>query len=244
MADPYQDYYDNINNVLDIYDGFLTSIEIAQEEVAEEIGTSLTIDNTGCERIYPKVIFENDTFSENQIIINSDMNVIITDSVSFSEMILDFENQEYTMDGDNIISKLHFPDGKPFYIEENEEQVVDLAKEGEIIYYTYPEENRQRFVEQFRVSASLVRNAYNPKIIDKEYNFDLEKLTSTDWNIVDLLNDDEKNIRIKYSNTELSEHEEKINYLLNVVIEDFDFDYLGNDRIMVTDLSGRAKKLI
>jgi len=237
----YDEYYNGIDNKLNIYDSFLTEIEIATRVEDSKSGTSITIDNTGCERIYPKVVITNEVL--NGIIISSPIQISVDEQIDATEVILDFENQQYTADGNNIIDIISFDDNERLYIEENEEVTIDLSVLSEVNYYYYPEQQRERFVESFQIDGEVEFNASRTKKIENNYNFSLSQYKVFDSNILDNIKNGDI-FRIKFRNVELENYQTEEQYLLEVTIDDWDEGFGRVGDIIVKNISGEAQQLI
>lgn len=237
----YDEYYENIDDKLNIYDSFLTEIELATRVEDSKNGTSITIDNSGCERIYPTVIITDEVLDGE--IITSPVSISFEEEVDASEVILDFENQKYTADGDNIADIISFNDDERLYIEEDEETTIELSVSSQIDYYYYPEKQRERFVESFQISGEVEFNGSRNKKIDNNYSFNLSEYKVDDSSLLESIKNGDI-FRIKFRNVELENYETEESYLLEVTIDDWDEGYSRVGDIIVTNISGEAQQLI
>lgn len=245
MHNKYDEYYEGITQTFDIYDSFLTKIEIAVKESVEASFTgSLEIDNSNTERIYPKITYITEGVPENTVLVSGKTEVKAIETISFSEyLILDFEEQIYEADGENVIDKLEFSDNELFYLEEDDDREIDLYGDGTIEYYEYPSVTRERFVQDFGVDLNIVWNNSRTKKIDENYNVSMGRFDTTNFNILEHLQDGKK-FRIKYRNVDLEDYEEHNNYLLEVTIGDWDHRFSETGDVIMSNISGEAENLI
>lgn len=245
MHNKYDEYYEGITQTFDIYDSFLTKIEIAVKESVEASFTgSLEIDNSNTERIYPKITYTTEGVPENTVLVSGKTEVKAIETISFSEyLILDFEEQIYEADGENVIDKLEFSDNELFYLEEDDDREIDLYGDGTIEYYEYPSVTRERFVQDFGVDLNIVWNNSRTKKIDENYNVSMGRFDTTNFNILEHLQDGKK-FRIKYRNVDLEDYEEHNNYLLEVTIGDWDHRFSETGDVIMSNISGEAENLI
>ena len=240
----YENYYQGVNNNLNIYDSFLTEIEIATREEVEKTGTSIEINNNGTERIYPTVEFDNFFASADTIIISGEVDIKITEELDVNNLYLDFKNQIYEADNVNIIDKIEFVNDERFYIEANKVNEIQLSpSEGTIKYYKYPDLSRERFVQDFNVSVDFRYSENNERLLDYEVTFRLGRYKTSDRTIIRDIKKGKK-FRIKIIDRDIENYESNKSYLLDCSITDWEYSFSEQGDIIINNLTGESKDLI
>ena len=241
MHNKYSEYYNGIDSKLNIYDSFLTEIELAIKTIIDSSGTEVTIINNNCEKIFPTIKFENTTL--NGTFITSSPSVSLSESVTADNFVFDFENQIYTADGDNIINLLEFDNNERPYIPENDEITFNFSEEAIVEYYHYETVERERFVESFQINAEFIYNDSDTELIDTEYDFSLSRYKTNNLDLLENLKEG-KTFRIKYRNVELEDYTEDYNYLLEAKVKDWDSGFSQMGDIITINIAGDAQNLI
>lgn len=241
MHNKYDEYYNGIDSKLNIYDSFLTEIELAIKTIIDSSGTEVTIINNNCEKIFPTIKFENTTL--NGTFITSSPSVSLSESVTADNFVFDFENQIYTADGDNIINLLEFDNNERPYIPENDEITFNFSEEAIVEYYHYETVERERFVESFQINAEFIYNDSDTELIDTEYDFSLSRYKTNNLDLLENLKEG-KTFRIKYRNVELEDYTEDYNYLLEAKVKDWDSGFSQMGDIITINIAGDAQNLI
>lgn len=241
MHNKYSEYYNGIDSKLNIYDSFLTEIELAIKTIIDSSGTEVTIINNNCEKIFPTIKFENTTL--NGTFITSSPSVSLSESVTADNFVFDFENQVYTADGDNIINLLEFDNNERPYIPENDEITFNFSEEAIVEYYHYETVERERFVESFQINAEFIYNDSDTELIDTEYDFSLSRYKTNNLDLLENLKEG-KTFRIKYRNVELEDYTEDYNYLLEAKVKDWDSGFSQMGDIITINIAGDAQNLI
>ena len=241
MHNKYSEYYNGIDSKLNIYDSFLTEIELAIKTIIDSSGTEVTIINNNCEKIFPTIKFENTTL--NGTFITSSPSVSLSESVTANNFVFDFENQIYTADGDNIINLLEFDNNERPYIPENDEITFNFSEEAIVEYYHYETVERERFVESFQINAEFIYNDSDTELIDTEYDFSLSRYKTNNLDLLENLKEG-KTFRIKYRNVELEDYTEDYNYLLEAKVKDWDSGFSQMGDIITINIAGDAQNLI
>jgi len=237
----YDEHYNGVSDKLNVYDSFLTEIEISTRTETLETNSVFNIDNTGCERIYPKLTFTNKILDGE--IISSPVSISVSETVDATEVILDFKNQVYTADGNSIVDKLIFNDNERLYIEENSNVTIEVSVSGVLSYYYYPDLVRERFVQSFQISSNTIFNASRTKKIDEEFEFTLSKYKTEDSTLLQDIQEG-KIFRIKFKDYEIEDYTSETSYLLEVTINDWDVGFSEMGDLLVKNISGEAQKLI
>ena len=241
MHNKYGEYYNGIDSKLNIYDSFLTEIELAIKTIIDSSGTEVTINNNNCEKIFPTIKFENTTLDGT--FITSSPSVSLSESVTANNFVFDFENQIYTADGDNIINLLEFDNNERPYIPENDEITFNFSEEAIVEYYHYETVERERFVESFQINAEFIYNDSDTELIDTEYDFSLSRYKTNNLDLLENLKEG-KTFRIKYRNVELEDYTEDYNYLLEAKVKDWDSGFSQMGDIITINIAGDAQNLI
>ena len=239
----YDEMYVGVSNDLNVYDSFLTEIEIAFKEDTSKTGLNFSIDNNNTEVIYPTVKFDTLSANEGENIVAINEVVEVREDISYNDVVLDFHKQEYTASGLDITNKFKFTGSDRPHIAKDSSSSVQLKEEGTVEYYEYPEQIRERFVERFRVNSTYTFNQSDTKMIDKEYSFDLNQFKTDDFTIRDKIEDGEM-FRLKFRDVELENETEDYQYLLECNITDFDYSFNNMGDLILHSFSGDAKELI
>lgn len=242
MVEIYNDFYDGIDNKLNIFDSLNAPISISvAEDVVEQNSNNFIIDNNNTEDIFPKVImgFPNITAGDT-IISNSDYSVTASEAISGDELILDFDKQIYELDGVSCIDKIDFVGGL-FRITENSTVEITTIKECNLEYYTYPEVQRERFVESFHVTGELVYDKNN-NLVDEDYGFRMNAMTVDDRDLLDDIRSN-KFLRIKFEKVSMDTGNSEYRYLSKARFIDWDEGFTQSGDIIAHNITGEAEKL-
>ncbi|MFW6172337.1 MAG: hypothetical protein ACOC5T_01145 [Elusimicrobiota bacterium] len=243
--------------MVEVFAGYETIIELAPSiekddnfEISDD--TEVEINNQGNKAVFPRFEFiATDTFTLDSIEVD-DVKVSF-DNVELSEndeLVLDFADQIYELEGNDIIEDISFDDDDRIYLLENDKTTIQINATGEAdltVYYSgYDIVDRLHFVEEFRIEKV---NNYEQKMsfskshpsdydyVDSEYSFNIRKL-STDWI------EDDKKYRIMYHEENPDTLEENLKYLIGAVFTDYRRGYNQPDGILADRLTGEAIKIL
>ena len=184
--------------MVEVFDVFESVIEIFNLNIttntySKSNGGTVDIDNVGLNSYLPKikVTFNNSetidgTFIENgsQQINISSLSVVNTDV-----LVLDFEKQNYTLNGNSIINSISFPNNTPLEITEGEVNTLTFYPTNtvsiDIDELTMGSANELHYVEDYSFKSGVDRKkkqifnsseSRSYKIKDKTHNFTITKM--------------------------------------------------------------------
>ncbi|MFW6030280.1 MAG: phage distal tail protein [Halanaerobiales bacterium] len=206
------------------------------------------IDNRGNKNVFPKftILFNNTTNIQN--IQNGDQ-LIEFDNLSISdgdELVLDFKEQVYELNGENVIDDLNFPNNKLIYLISNEvnEFSVDTDEELdiEVEYDSYDVKKIMNYKTNLSITRRPNYNELKPyndiKILDRklqemEYVFTIGK-HALDWV------ESDKEYRIEYEEYNEDTLDSNYKYLVGVVFSDVSRGFDEPTGIINNRFSGSA----
>ena len=241
MVEIYNDFYDGIDNKLNIFDSLNAPISISVAEDVDDTGTSITIDNSNTEAIFPKVTINNPNIALNDTIISNNLySVTASEAMSGTTLMLDFDKQIYELDGVNIIDRIDFNNGL-FRIEEDSVMTITTIQQALLKYYTYPEVQRERFVESFHVTGDLVYDKNN-NLVDEDYGFRMNAMTVDDRDLLDDIRSN-KFLRIKFEKVSMDTGNSEYRYLSKARFIDWNEGFTQSGDIIAHNITGEAEKL-
>lgn len=239
--------------VFNSYDCTIGISKLTSDETTESLSATndIEIDNRGNKEVLP--IIEVDVDSSTTL--NSISNNANTITFSLNELssgdniVLDFNEQSYTLNDDNIIDDISL-DGLLSLIQ-NEKTTFTFDFTGDITvtikYDTYQEEEIYHYVQQFRIDESRSYDNKKPfnsnkktdsKLTDVNYSFNITKM-STKWI------DSDREFRIGYHLYNDYNYQEEYKYLIGVKFDRLDqFGWSNPNEIMKDNISGSGFDII
>lgn len=215
------------------------------------------IDNEGNGDYFPKITITADG-SVNLSSVNNNGEQLIDLDLSLSDgevLELDFANQIYEHDSQNIINDIDFPDNKRLYLIANKINTIDFSCSGdidvEIDYEQYESNSDESFVRSFTIEEDIdfgilkptIRNkVINKKIQERIYNFSIGKMP-INWGLYESV-ESEKIHRINYTEDHSSNDEYFEKCLIGVTFNSYERSFSGNDGLIMTDVSGEGMDLL
>lgn len=220
-------------------------------------GLSFNIDNSYNDKVYPKFII----LAQGGVTLSSiqnDNQLIEFDNITLSngqELILDFENQIYTIEAESIIDDIIFDGEDRLFLYPNEENTINLTFDGELdlqIEYNHYENNLNfYYVRSFEIVVNNRFNRVKPfsdtktKKRDKTetiFSFNISKLTA-DWNLYETVLEDNL-FRISYEEDHTNGDKLFNNYLVGVSFNDYTRGFNREDGLIITDINGEGTNLL
>lgn len=223
-----------------VFSAYETEIKFGEKEktvIDDDFSDGVIVDNTGFEKQFPVLTFPSGI---SYVKINGE-NKLEIDTDETGELTLDFNEQEYKVNGENIISDLNFVDDEIVYLPENEEVTVEVDGSGELEYYIYKDFDREEFINNLTITFDR-ETVNNRPLDDKDYSFSISKL-AYDWNWFDLSQEEEK-YRIKYVEDHSTEDKKYTKCLVGVVIEDYNRNFGDGEDILEESLDGLAESIL
>lgn len=242
-----------------VFAAYETTIDTAiLEEVINSYSISsgsITIDNTGNDKQYPKleITSDNSTISEVEIggnIVQFDKTVTTGDN-----LVLDFKEQEYTLNGSDIIEDLTFTtDDRPVFTIDS---IFDInisftnSLTVEVTYNNYTNLMTNEYVQDFRISVEksyqtdrkFKNKNLNNLVLDTEnYNVSFSNM-AFDWELFDAIEDDTP-IRITYNEDHTNGNKDFTKHLINIKFNTYERYFRDSTGIIFESLVGEGTKLL
>ena len=213
---------------------------------------TIEINNYGNKKVFPIMNFKaTENFSLNNIQLDSiKISFDSIDLLENDELLLDFKNQIYELNGNSIIGEIEFESNKRISLKENDISSIYIdclgASSLDITFDSYDIREELHYVEDFRIEKI---NNYNqvssfsgsyPKKYEyesSEYSFSLGK-HSTDWI------EDDKEYRIMYKEKNKQNLDVNFKYLLGAVFTGYTRGFNDPDDIINDNLTGEAIKIL
>lgn len=246
--------------MVQVYDSFDSTISIAESvEKTENYNNvnSVVIDNTGNKTVYP--VFEITTTINGlalDSITNGDQSIVfdsIMNLASGDNLVLDFENQIYELNGISVINDITI--SSLISIIQNIENIIQFTYTGDIniklTYETYDNEVELHYLETFK--PTIDANYRTSSVFDSvekgvsklngySYNFNIRKMT-VDSFFYDKITQS-KDLRIKYKKYNPATYEEDVKYLIGAYLEKWDEGFSSMGEFIFSNVSGKAKTII
>lgn len=240
-----------------IFDSYDATIYIAElidtYETALISGSqSYTVDNEGGRYVYPSLeITTPTTANMNGIwLSNGTQEFEFKENVSLSSsdiLLLDFENQVYKKNNDDISDIINFPNNEIIEIIKNKENEFEFTinngeVEVKINYKKYNQEKEKRipFVENFSLNSIINLNSRGNKT-DERYTLNITKMP-VDWELYDGISDN-KEYRITYHEYNPQNFEEHKRALIEVKFSSWDRKF-NMGEFVLSSISGNGDSII
>jgi len=240
-----------------VYSGLDVTAKIA---LTEETGTSISssgttiISNTDYISYAPKVEISNASITTGLFLANNTTGAEVEalESISGTEVVLDFANQVYTSDGTDISDKISL--NQMFYIEEGNNEIFgDFTGSGVLYEKGISDDYTIAYIENMTISmnkrmrsrAQYLKKEQNNIPITKEYNVSIGKVAA-DWDFITYIEGDTPfNIvyqeeMVDFDRTD-GHSQERV--LIDVIIEDYNRQF-SEDELISESIFGTAENFI
>lgn len=223
--------------------------------------TNVEIDNNGYSGYKPKieittsgsvtldgVFIENASDNSQRLEFSTSLVVGSTDTLT-----LNFEEQKYTLNGNNILDYLSFPNGNLIEILPNKVQNLIFYTSSSINVTVYSKQVSDtveiHYIEDFSISKSKSYKSISPfnsieiqdTIVDsEEKNFSISKM-AVNWDYYDAFDSGEE-YRIRYEEYNPETFITYNRYLTGINFTDFERS-LSMTEFIITDISGTLKEI-
>lgn len=248
-------------NTVEVLSGYDTQVYLATEQLKTVNSTltgvsSVSIGNVDNSRQLPKItITANGTLTFDSISDGTNVvNFTLANLALGDTLVLDFENQEYSLNGSSIIDSLSFTNSL-IEIAEDTTTSLTIGAVGDyditVEYMGYGSEDTVAYLETFSISYKQnyqnkrdykTNKIINSKLIQTDCSLSISKLNVSDKYLFDVL--DGKNFRIKFNEQNPLSLENVTHVLLGVNFENYKGGFNKIDDLIVTDVNGFAKELI
>lgn len=248
-------------NTVDVLSGYDSNVYLATETLKTINNTftdssSIVVDNSDNMAQLPKVtIVAKDVVSLSNIT-DGDNNVDfnIGDLSLDDVLLLDFNTQTYTLNGNIIIGDIVFSNSL-ISIREDTTTTLSINAVGNydisVEYMGYENDEEVAYLESFSATYNQEYNnmksyrtgkIISTNVTEGSYDVSLSKLNVSDKYFNDIINN--TNFRIKISKQNPLTLENITHVLLGVNFEQYKDGFTKIDNLMVTDVKGFAKELI
>ena len=230
-------------------DVFLSIAPKFSKNINKSVDNTFDIDNKGNKDVIPKIIITSDTTVELNNIKNNyqelefENDITITDT---DELILNFKDQIYELNNNNIISNLNFPNNQLIYLVSNEINTFEINANGTLNFQfefdSYDTKKEVHYKDNFTLNRRPGYEDLKPfnsnKIISRDYQGTSYSFTigkkALDWI------DEEKEYRIEYEELNEDTLDCHYKYLVGVVFDNVRRGFNEPTGIINNRLSGEA----
>lgn len=248
-------------NKVEVLSGYDSHIYLATEELKTITNTftgvsSFTIDNADNELRHPKITIIANTEGTLSSISDgiNDVNLSIGTLSIGDVVVLDFKNQEYTLNGNSILGSLVFVDSLLSIFEDSQITISISASNSydvAVEYLGYTTEEGIAYLETFSVDYKKdysikrgykTRDIVSSKVSQNDYSVSFSKLNVEDKYLNDIM--DGKVFRVKFNKENPLSLNNVTHTLLGVSFESYKGGFNKIDDLIITDVKGFAKQLI
>ena len=240
----------------EVFNSFDVDIEITKlVSKTENYTSNFSINNSANRRVFPTLeITTVDGITLDSITNNGQTISFNSISLNSSDTLnLDFKNQSYTKNGNNIIDSISNID--MIYLEADKVNDFSFNYSGDldvsITYHTYSVGSREKYLESFKITKNDDYKKKRPfnsnKVVDKKltsesYSFNMSQMP-INWGLYEDIKNGEE-FRIKYIET--NDHTNVIfqKYLVGVTFGSWDRGFSQQGDMIITNVSGDAIDLL
>ena len=219
------------------------------EEKTSTFTGSTTIDNKYNPPIYFKLTLSITSSLSSIVVETGAYSIEFSGTLSNGDtLVLDFINQEYLLNGNDIISDITFTNNKRPHLLEDSETLVSITPttgySAEINYHQYVQGDTFSFVENYQINSnnefSRPRTDSN-NIVDTEYNIRCQKMV-LDWELYNYI-ETGKPLRIAYFEEHTNGNKYFERFLTDVFFDSYQRSASNSTDIIMETISGDGENL-